>query len=159
MSTLQTAVDAWLLRHEKEIQTWEGTFTEEDYSRGDLSNWLPGYNHGVYIVGERDAACVDDCEGCVSTPLGHRTCNPYVKIGRASNMYQRFANLKTGSPRELEILTLMPFAEPNRIERELHGMFKELRVNVGRKGEWFWLSPEMESLISEVMSYGAEFAG
>jgi hypothetical protein len=155
-SALQQEVDLWLLRYARTIHSWEGEISDEH----GLDRWLPGYNHGVYIVGEYVRACFE-CDGCDSTPVGFRTCRPRVKIGIASDMYMRFANLKCGSSRELEIMALMPFPqdEMREVERELHEMFAPTRVATGRKTEWFWNSAELESLVCEVVSFGAEYAG
>jgi hypothetical protein len=152
--SLQEAVDEWILRHENDFVSWEGTISEEH----GLSRWLPGYNEGVYIVGEY--ACVDcGLEGCTSTPAGFLTCRPRIKIGLTNNMYQRIANLHCHSSREFEIMALMPFDEHRRrvVERELHSMFKAHRIDAGRKTEWFWNTPELEGLAMEAYSCGAEY--
>lgn len=153
VSPTQAAVEAWLRRNAPTIHSWEGEVTEEH----GLDSWLPGYNSGVYIVGEYVRDC-SDCEGCDRTPFGFRTCRPRVKIGIASDMYMRFANLKCGSSRELEVLALMPFPKDDRrvVERELHRIFATYRIDSGRKTEWYWNNEALEDLVCEVHSFGAE---
>jgi hypothetical protein len=151
------AVDDWLHRNAPVIHSWEGEISEEH----GLDNWLPAYNRGVYIVGEYSADCEAGCEDCQVTPLGFRTCRPRVKIGIASNMYMRLANLRCGSPHQLEVMALLPFGE-DRIrsaERELHSIFAPMRIQNGRKTEWFWNGPAIEDLVCEVVSFGAEYGG
>jgi hypothetical protein len=153
---LQLSVDAFLETHWEEIVSWEGELTEEMYLAGDLSHWLPSYNHGVYVVGEY--ACeTEGCDGCATTPSGFRTCTPRIKVGRASNMYNRLANLQCSSSRALEVLALMPFKSLQLAEQEIHRLFDGLRIFQNRRSEWFWHSPEMESLINEVSSF-AEYS-
>lgn len=156
---VQMALDEWLVRHADEIHSWEGTITEEAYERGDLSGWLPGYGHGVYVVGEVVPNCPFECEGCVTTPTGIRTCTPRIKIGVASNMYMRLAGLKTGTSHEFEVLALMPFKDMRRAERELHNIFAPHRIRAGRRTEWFWDSNAMRDLVIEAVDYGGEYGG
>lgn len=154
VSPVQAAVDAWLHRNAPTIHSWEGEITEET----GLDNWLTGYNEGVYVVGEYVQDCDAECDGCTTTPMQFRTCKPRVKIGIASDMYMRFANLKCGSSRELEVMALMPFGPSKRreVERELHRIFAPYRIDSGRKTEWFWNNEALTDLVDEVVSFGAE---
>lgn len=156
---VQEALDAWLMRHADEIHSWEGEITQEGWEAGDLSGFLPAYHHGVYVIGEVVPECQYPCDGCAAVPTGIRSCTPRVKIGIAKDMYMRFANLKTGSSRELEVLALMPFKEPRLAEKQLHDIFAPHRIRVGRRTEWFWDSAAMRDLVAEVVSFGAEWAG
>lgn len=153
-SPTQAAVDAWLHRNAPTIHSWEGEISEEH----GLSRWLIGHNCGVYVVGEYVRNCGPECEGCATTPTAFRTCRPRVKIGIASDMYMRFANLKCGSSRELEVMALMPFSPGDRrkVEGELHRIFAPYRIESGRKTEWFWNNEALEDLVCEVVSFGAE---
>ncbi len=156
VSLLQAKVDRWLLANADEIHSFEGEFTEEGWADGTLRGWLPGYNHGVYIVGEYICSTTD-CEGCGVTAFGYRSCTPRMKIGRASDMYTRLAALKSSTSHSLEVLALMPFKNPNKAEQDLHKLLAAQRIKNGRKTEWFWHCEEIESLIAEVVSYGAEY--
>lgn len=58
-------------------------------------------------------------------------CGTFIKIGYATNVSQRLAELQTGAPERLEILLTMP--GPQKLERSLHSKFHPLRS----QGEWF----------------------
>lgn len=157
VTPLQAAVDRWLMANAEEIHGFEGELSANDDGSANLDGWLPAYNSGVYIIGEY-ACDTFNCEGCGVTPFGYRSCTPRIKIGRAKDVYTRLAGIKTGSSRGMDVLALMPFADQGKAERELHHLFASQRIVLGRKTEWFWHSAELESLIVEVVSYGAEYS-
>jgi len=68
-----------------------------------------------------------------------------VKIGYASSVGWRLANLQTANASELTLLVEIPDGGP-KLERELHKRFSEHRV----RGEWFRLAPEILDYIETV---------
>lgn len=65
-----------------------------------------------------------------------------VKIGYAENPYSRLNNIRVACPVEVELELILEgsFAE----EKALHRLLKEYRV----RGEWFLITPAIESLIA-----------
>lgn len=60
--------------------------------------------------------------------------NQYHKIGIASDLWDRKAELQTGNPTDLEIVVAFWFDEyVYHIEKELHDEFSAKRI----RGEWF----------------------
>lgn len=64
-------------------------------------------------------------------------CRPIVKIGLTQNPKSRLAQLNTSSPRRLEYFSVYQVADMAAVEREMHRMFADRRMN----GEWFHLTP------------------
>lgn len=64
----------------------------------------------------------------------------FVKIGKANNPHKRLRQLQTGSPRKLELASVIPGGKSE--EKRLHAKYSHLRAN----GEWFHLSAEMTEL-------------
>ncbi len=62
----------------------------------------------------------------------------FYKIGIATDPQSRIAQLQTGNPYELEIFTCYAFDDASVVERAIHQVFKDDRV----QGEWFGLRPE-----------------
>ena len=67
-----------------------------------------------------------------------------VKIGSAKNPKKRMAESRTGNPKRLELLAVMPGGE--REERELHREFRDLR----RRGEWYRCVGPLRAQIKEI---------
>lgn len=71
----------------------------------------------------------------------------YLKIGYTSrDIAQRMREIQTGSPRHVELISVIPSAE-KAVEAELHKRFSNLRVRPN--GEWFLASPEIEAEFSK----------
>lgn len=64
----------------------------------------------------------------------------FIKIGKANNPHGRLRQLQTGSPRKLELVSVVPGGRNE--EKRLHAKYSHLRAN----GEWFHLSAEMTEL-------------
>lgn len=73
-------------------------------------------------------------------------CQQYYKIGVASDVQSRLAQLSTGNPFELEVLSVYGFANAEPIERALHQRFTDAR----RRGEWFELSEFDREKVDEI---------
>ncbi|MDB5447631.1 MAG: Mx8p19 [Phenylobacterium sp.] len=67
-----------------------------------------------------------------------------VKIGVASDIRSRLANLQVGSPDRLELVGVMRAKDALAKEMELHGRFRADHSH----GEWFRMSPELSRLIA-----------
>jgi Meiotically up-regulated gene 113 len=59
----------------------------------------------------------------------------HVKIGKANNVQSRLSALRTASPFPLILINSIPCEDPSSIEKTLHRLFSDKRVN----GEWFML--------------------
>lgn len=70
-------------------------------------------------------------------------CGRYVKIGYATNVANRMADIDMCHPEPLTLLGSVP-GNP-RIEKFFHRKFKSLRV----RGEWFRLADELQQHIQE----------
>ncbi len=70
----------------------------------------------------------------------------FIKIGIASNIFERLSKLQVSSPYELKLLKLVKDAA--HLEREIHREFSSSRV----RGEWFRRSPELLELIESFPS-------
>lgn len=65
-------------------------------------------------------------------------CNEYHKIGIANDVEARLAQLSTGNPYPLEVLTIYGFDNAEVVERAIHQKYKNIR----QRGEWFSLGYE-----------------
>lgn len=65
-------------------------------------------------------------------------CQQYYKIGVASDVESRLAQLSTGNPFPLEVKIVYEFDNAEIVERAIHQKLKNKRV----RGEWFELSYE-----------------
>lgn len=63
-------------------------------------------------------------------------CQGYYKIGVATDIESRLAQLSTGNPFPLKVSVLYKFDNAEPVERALHQCYKESR----QRGEWFKLS-------------------
>jgi len=63
-------------------------------------------------------------------------CNEFYKIGVASDVQTRLAQLQTGNPHRLEVVRYYEFVSPEPVEKSIHQKFSAKRGN----GEWFLLS-------------------
>jgi hypothetical protein len=78
-------------------------------------------------------------------------CQQFYKIGIASDVQSRLAQLATGNPFELELLAAYGFENANPIEIALHQRFSNNR----KKGEWFSLDNyDLDLLANVCMSLG-----
>ena len=66
-------------------------------------------------------------------------CEGFIKIGVASNVQDRLANMQTGCPFPLVLLTSFVSACPYEDEESIHALLEEYRV----RGEWFRLPEPM----------------
>lgn len=64
-----------------------------------------------------------------------------IKIGSSSNPWQRAADLQTGNPAKLRVLTVVPGERQD--ELALHARFSSLRIH----GEWFEPAPALVAFI------------
>jgi len=63
-------------------------------------------------------------------------CQGFYKIGVASDIEARLAQLSTGNPFPLTVETIYKFENSDPVERAIHQRYKEQR----KRGEWFELS-------------------
>lgn len=73
----------------------------------------------------------------------------YTKIGITKNLRQRFGNLQSHNPGELELLAAFPIVKPDKgryLERRLHRIFTDYQV----RGEWFRLPDWGTEYITEL---------
>ena len=70
-----------------------------------------------------------------------------VKIGRTTNVEQRFATIQSCSPVKLHLRSTIKNVDPS-VETLLHHVFDTLR----RRGEWFTISKELRHLIDNPKS-------
>lgn len=61
----------------------------------------------------------------------------YYKIGQSGNIASRLASLQTASPHPIEVVLVIPHAQPDALEAQLHHQFASRRA----QGEWFILTP------------------
>lgn len=73
-------------------------------------------------------------------------CQGYFKIGVASDIASRLAQLSTGNPFPLTVQCVYKFENADPVERALHQRYKDNRV----RGEWFELSYEDQQNIHRV---------
>lgn len=89
--------------------------------------------------------------------------NGLFKIGKASNIKTRIAQIKSASPVEVELFTLIEYDDDEiDLEGQIHSQYSKKRV----RGEWFALSKndlitiirspskELISLLNEMQSWG-----
>ena len=67
----------------------------------------------------------------------------HVKVGKATNVMNRFGGIQTGNPRELELLFFIP--ESIITEKQVHHLLKDMDLH--HKREWFHFNERMESFI------------
>lgn len=64
-------------------------------------------------------------------------CQDYHKIGIANDVESRLAQLSTGNPYPLEVVSVYGFQNAQPVEASLHQRFSASRI----RGEWFRLNP------------------
>lgn len=74
-------------------------------------------------------------------------CQQYYKIGVASDVQSRLAQLSTGNPFELEPVTVCGFDNASAVETVLHQRFASKRT----RGEWFALDADDVTLIDKII--------
>lgn len=62
-------------------------------------------------------------------------CGDYLKIGIASNLYERLSQLQIGNPLALRLCCYFETTNPEKDEKSLHRLFQHRHV----RGEWFRL--------------------
>ena len=62
-------------------------------------------------------------------------CGDYLKIGIASNLYERLSQLQIGNPLPLRLCCYFETTNPEKDEKSLHRLFQQHHV----RGEWFRL--------------------
>lgn len=67
----------------------------------------------------------------------------HVKIGHTNNPEKRLNQIKTGNPEQIEILAQLRSKEAEKIELQLHALFKGNRL----EGEWFSHTPSISQMI------------
>jgi len=73
-------------------------------------------------------------------------CQGFYKIGIASDIEARLAQLCTGNPFPLVVKTIYKFENADPVERAIHQRYKEQR----KRGEWFELSYDDLKIIHSV---------
>lgn len=130
--------DGWTYRTE--------AVTTPEHARlaaGTWMRWYDSLNNGgsgdssIYYI----LAVPDTWAGPM--PGAHRYSGLRVKIGRARNVRQRLANLRTGTSADLVVHTLEPGSAE--VEAVRHREFASDR----RQGEWFVCSPRLQKHILE----------
>lgn len=72
----------------------------------------------------------------------------FVKIGRATDVRERLANIRIGSPFDLKLVLSFETAEGGSLERHLH----ETLSDSHQRGEWFDVSPDtVRELFTEIV--------
>lgn len=74
------------------------------------------------------------------------TVSGLVKIGRSGHVLSRFSGLQTAAAEPLELMGAIVGGEA--LEKELHAEFSKDRT----RGEWFYLSPELEARIAGLLA-------
>lgn len=75
----------------------------------------------------------------------HAPAADAVKIGRAADPHRRLQILQVGSPHELRLIGWMATTPDERLERDLHGLFKADRI----RGEWFTATVELLKFVQD----------
>ena len=79
------------------------------------------------------------------------------KIGIATNVKQRLANIQTSSPEKLKLIFKHRTDQPDKLEKSLHNYFKYYRIR--DNGEWFrfedkkiidWLRKDFQEFVSQL---------
>lgn len=102
---------------------YQGRKVSLDFSKGDereIFKYLWGATTWIYFI-----SCGDSL----------------VKIGKATNVANRFHSLQTGSPHELKLLAAIRTEE--REEKKLHEHFKEQK----ERGEWFRVDESIKGFL------------
>lgn len=73
-------------------------------------------------------------------------CDDFVKIGIASDVQSRLANLQCGNPHELTLLLHWPSPNALAAEQRLH--YKLWRWH--HRGEWFRFTPKVANILAAV---------
>ncbi len=68
-----------------------------------------------------------------------------VKIGIAANPEKRLRQLQSGNPDRLYVRAIVRTAEPDRLEKDLHGRFGQHRMG----GEWFHPTADLMAYMDE----------
>lgn len=66
-----------------------------------------------------------------------------IKIGIASDVWGRMAQMQTGNPCELVMLGYLEPEHPRSEEAHLHNLFRQHHI----RGEWFWCETELVDYI------------
>ena len=87
----------------------------------DRQTCHPDAYHSIYVVGAKEL--------------------PYVKIGKATNVYKRVSEMQTGMPYKMMIwgVRFAPRGTVTKFELEVHSVAKKLGLH--HRGEWFEVGP------------------
>jgi len=67
-----------------------------------------------------------------------------IKIGYATNLYDRMSSIQSANPGKIELLGIIPGGAQT--EQEIHDLFYKFRL----RGEWFLECPELYKFINTV---------